>query len=326
MTKTVNLIWWKFEPHLSYEYDWLNWLLSGFEVNHIVDPENNTCVDNAIIVANLSQIFFAGHGRREYYKELRQFSDYIKRFKQQGVKVGLFHLGDEYYKESTGFYRDLDFVFRQYHKPEDHKKYKQCYYLPFGYKSGFCNDLTPRSLSRRDYLWSFAGQLKGSRYEMIKHAQKIAGGSYTTTTQWNDPKGLTTKDYADLLSNTKFSLCPMGNHSVDCFRVYESLEAGAIPIIEAKGLREVLAILFNPQLLLKYGTWDRNFWSRNYRYWKKTYPDGFPCPLIYSWKDLEALIDSADAEVLSERTQKWWKDYKKYLANLVQTTIAETFF
>ena len=142
MTKTINLIWWKFEPSVAYEYDWLNFLLSDFKVNHLVDLDSEICVDNAIIVANLSQVLFAEHGAREIYrKELQQFDRYIDRFKAEGKKVGLFHLGDEFYKESTHFYKHLDFVFRQYHKPEDHRRYPKCYYLPFGYKSGFRDHL-----------------------------------------------------------------------------------------------------------------------------------------------------------------------------------------
>jgi hypothetical protein len=322
----INLIWWKFNPDSSYEYDWLNFLLSDFKVNHIVDLENQVCVDNAIIVANLSQSFFMGSGAQKSYREERQqFYDYIKRFKISGMKVGLIHLGDEFYRESTHFYQDLDFVFRQYYKEEDHKRYKHCHYLPIGYKSGFCKELTARPIAERQYLWSFAGHLKGSRYKMMQYAKGIAGGKFHGTSQWNDPNALTTKAYADLLSDTTFSLCPMGNYSVDCFRVYESLEAGTIPIIEAKGMRQALAVLFNPQLMLKYGSRDKNFWLRNYRYWEKAFPSDFPCPLIFDWKDLEAKIGLIEIERASEKIQIWWKNYKQSLLQLVQLTVEEAF-
>lgn len=319
----INLIWWKFEPYSSYEYDWLSLLLSDFKVNHIVDFENEVCVDNAIIVANLSQAFFTG---KNYSKERQDFYSYVKRFKAAGMKVGLFHLGDEFYRESTSFYQDLDFVFRQYYKAEDDKRYSHCHYLPIGYKSGFCNELVARSVAEREYLWSFAGHLKGTRHEMMKHAKGIVGGKFHTTTQWNDPNGLNTKEYADLLNNTTFSLCPMGNYSVDCFRVYESLEAGAIPIVEAKNIRQALAVLLNPRLIIKYGSRDQRFWLRNYQYWENAFHSDFPCPLIYNWRDLEALIRSIDAERSSEKIQLWWQDYKQSLTQLVRSTIKEAFF
>ncbi len=326
MVKTINLIWWQLDPHLSYEYDWLNSLLSGFKVNHIVDSENKVLLENAVIVANLSQIFFSKHGsRKEYDNALQQFHNYIERYQNEGMKVGLFHLGDELYKEFTGFYKDLDFIFRAYYRAEDHKKYQRCYYLPLGYSSGFCNGLVPRKINEREYLWSFAGQLKGSRYEMIEYAKCIPGGKYHATNQWNDPNGLTTKEYAALLSNTVFSPCPIGNFSVDCFRVYESLEAGAIPIVEAKGVREALSVFFNPYHIVKYGIRDQKIWLRNYRYWEKAFSKDFPFPLIYNWKDLGMLMSSIDIESTSEKIQLWWKRYKQSLTQSIHSTIEETF-
>ena len=323
----INLIWWKFDPHSSYEYDWINLLLSDFEVNHIVDLESNVCVDNAIIVSNLSQMFFEDHeSGQKYCRDRQQFFDYVRRFKDAGMKVGLFHLGDEFYKESTEFYQDLNFVFRQYYKEGDHKRYQNCHYLPLGYKSGFRHELVDKPIHQRDYLWSFAGQMKGSRYEMMKYAKGIPGGKYHTTTQWNDPNGLQTKEYAALLNNTKFSLCPMGNNSVDCFRVYESLEAGAIPIIAAQDIRQALAVLVNPQLLMRYGRRDRSFWLRNYRYWEKAFESNFPCPLIYNWRDLESLLSSIDVERLSENIQLWWADYKQSFIQEMRLTIKDAFF
>jgi hypothetical protein len=321
----INLIWWKFDPYSSYEFDWLNFLLSDFKVNHIVDFKNEVCVDNAIIVANLSQLFFDSETHQKYREELQQFYNYVKRFKSAGMRVGLFHLGDEFYRESTEFYKDLDFVFRQYYKEEDHKRYAHCHYFPIGYKSGFRQHLVERSIAAREHRWSFAGHLKGSRFEMIKHARAIAGGKFHTTSQWNDPNALTTETYAQLLSNTQFSLCPMGNYSVDCFRVYESLEAGAIPIVEAKGKRQVLSALIDPRLITKYGTRDRRFWLRNYCYWENAFAAQFPCPLIYNWADLEAVMQSVDIEQVSEVIQLWWKNYKQYLIRSVQLIVSETF-
>jgi hypothetical protein len=326
MTKTINLIWWQFDPHSSYEYDWLNSLLSGFTVNHITDVESNACFDNAIIVANLSQIFFTkSRSQKDYNKELQQFHNYIKLYQSKGLKVGLFHLGDEFYKESTSFYRDLNFIFREYYREEVHKKYRRCHYLPLGYSSGFCSGLTPKKISEREYSWSFAGQLKGSRYEMIKYAQRIPRGKYHATNQWNDPNGLTPREYASLLSDTVFSPCPIGNFSVDCFRVYESLEAGTIPIIEAKGFREALEVFFNPKHIIEHGIRDQKSWIRNYRYWENAFSSDFPCPLIYSWRDLEVLTNSIDVESTSEKIQVWWREYKKFLTHLIGSTIEETF-
>lgn len=330
--KTIHLIWWKCDPQSMFEYDWLNLLLSGFQVNHIVDldgthPESNVDLENPIIVANPSQPFdFSSKVRQGYANELQQFRNYIKCFKDRRKKIGLFHLSDELYQEPTRFYQDFDFVFRQYYKSEDHKKYPKCYYFALGYKSGFCEQLIDRPIQERKYTWSFAGQLKGTRYSMMEHAQNISGGKYHITHKWNDENGLSTEAYAALLNDTKFALCPIGFWSVDCFRVYEALEAGAIPIVEARGLRGALSTLYNSYNRREYGTWERKVWLRNYRYWEQAFDSEFPCPLIYHWKDLKSLINSIDVEMASNRINVWWKNYKQSLIHRVQFTIERTFF
>lgn len=330
--RVINLVWWN-DPSSLFETKWIISLLSGFELNHIVDLEGQPCVENTIIIANLTHILCSGEGNfrflqnhRRYLKEVQRFHDYIKRYQNTGIKVGLFHLGDEFWRESTFFYRNVDFVFRHHHKEEDHKRYRNCYYLPLGCKAGFSERVIDRPINQREYLWSFAGQIKGSRNDMIKHAKNLPGGFYYDTKQFNDPKGLSTDDYAALLCNTQFSLCPAGNTAVECFRLYESLEAGAIPIVEARNLVQSIATLFNPKLFIRDGSRDLRFWLRNYQYWQRAFPSGFPCPLIYRWRDLEKLIYSIDVESTSEKIRLWWQEYKQSFAQLIQATIEDTFF
>jgi hypothetical protein len=40
--------------------------------------------------------------------------------------------------------------------------------------------------------------------------------------------------YAEVMLNSVFALCPKG-HSVEQFRLYEAMEAGAIPVMELRG-------------------------------------------------------------------------------------------
>jgi len=327
----INLIWWN-DPSFFSEYEWINSLLSGFEINHIIDPESADCGENAIIVANLTEILCGGQGGNRllrnygrYTKERQRLHNYIRRLKNAGAKVGLFHIGDEFQIESTDFYQDLDFVFRQYYKEEAHKRHRNCHYLPINCMPGFSEKIINKPIHEREYVWSFAGQLKGSRYKMIKYANSIPGGKYYTTDQFKDPNGINAEEYAALLNNTKFCLCPGGNYSLDSARVFESLEAGAIPIVEARNFGHALAALFNPKLLVNHGIRDRRFWLRNYQYWEKAYSTDFPCPLIYDWKDLGSLINSIDVESSSEKMQLWWKEYKQSLTQLIQRTIEDTF-
>jgi hypothetical protein len=45
--------------------------------------------------------------------------------------------------------------------------------------------------------------------------------------------GLHVLDYRDLLLETIFAPSPIGNYNLDCFRTWETIECGAIPIIVA---------------------------------------------------------------------------------------------
>lgn len=294
--------------------------MSDFEVKNIFDEQEEVCVDHAIIIS----------GNRREEKSL--LKAYIQKFRQQGFKVGFIHVGDEACIYSIDFYRDVDFVFRNYLRQEAQQLNKNCFYLPLGYKFGFCNELERPEISDRKYVWSFAGQPKNSRDKMLRVAEKIPGGFDHRTVTFNDPQGLSTKDYADLLSQTVFALCPRGNVSVDTFRLYEALEAGAIPIVEDRGYRQVLSEVLNPISFLKARCFKPIYWSLNNRYlktesyWLQAYGSDFPCPRIQDWRSLEQLLAEIDIESTSMKIQDWWKRYKDSLRSSMVAVIEQTFF
>lgn len=321
MERSINLVW-QVDPYSSsiWEYDWISSVLSDFNVTHIVDTDYKICVDNAIIVS-------PGKRRAEY----RNLETYVKSFREQGLKVGFIHLGDEWLRDPINFYKHVDFIFRNYYRSEAHKL-GNCFYFPLGYKTGFCKELVFRDLNDRQYSWSFAGHAKGSRYKMLDYAHKIPGGLYHRTQMFNDPQGLSTKSYAELLNQTKFALCPRGNFSVDTFRFYEALEAGTIPIVEDRGGREVLKEVLGIRSFLSSGCHKPSYWLVNTRYltqqsyWQQAYGLEFPCPRIYDWENLEALLAHMDVESTARTIQNWWSNYKLSLSKLMSTTIEAAFF
>jgi hypothetical protein len=149
---------------------------------------------------------------------------------------------------------------------------------------------------------------------------------------FNDPQGLSTKSYAELLNQTKFALCPRGNFSVDTFRFYEALEAGTIPIVEDRGGREVLKEVLGIRSFLSSGCHKPSYWLVNTRYltqqsyWQQAYGLEFPCPRIYDWENLEALLAHMDVESTARTIQNWWSNYKLSLSKLMSTTIEAAFF
>jgi hypothetical protein len=48
-------------------------------------------------------------------------------------------------------------------------------------------------------------------------------------------------------------------------------------------------------------------------YWHSVYGPSFPCPRIYRWENLPAVLRSIDVEAASEEIQHWWTDYKRSL-------------
>ena len=322
----LNLVWWNLDPGECYEREWLRELLADCDVREITDPRLAPRGEDVIFIANFSKFVFGGLRSAMLHRaEQSRLRHTIRAWRAAGRRVGLLHLGDELYADSTACYGDVDFVFRQYFRAEEHARFKRCHYLPLGYSAGFTAAANHRPMRARTHSWCFAGQARKTRRAMIQTAVGIPGGNIHCTERWADPSGLDTKAYADLMSNSRFALCPAGNCSVDCLRVYEALEAGAIPIVETHGLGQCFASFFSPRRLLKHGIRDQRFWSRNHNYWERAFPAGFPCPQIRRWCDLPGIIEAADPEAMSERIQQWWASYKSSLKHLVRTTIEDAF-
>jgi hypothetical protein len=73
----------------------------------------------------------------------------------------------------------------------------------------------------------------------------------------NNDEYVSPERYQEIMQQSAFSLCPKG-HSVEQFRIYESIESGAIPVMELKNgyLAEHLppAYISSPMLLIE--SWD----------------------------------------------------------------------
>jgi len=78
---------------------------------------------------------------------------------------------------------------------------------------------------------------------------------------FNSPDGLPLMEYRSWLLGAVFGICPIGRFNLDCFRLYEVMEAGAIPVTLARTERQPYApsyweLLFgqNPPFVHR-GTW-----------------------------------------------------------------------
>jgi hypothetical protein len=112
----------------------------------------------------------------------------------------------------------------------------------------------------------------------------------------------TESEYKDILRASVFAPCPMGNVMLETFRLYEALEAGAIPLLSRR--------LFMP-------------------YHDRVIP-GHPIPAFTRWAAAcrfanRLLADPAALDALQARLMAWWRDYKSRLQSETCHFVAQGF-
>ncbi len=146
---------------------------------------------------------------------------------------------------------------------------------------------------RRDYLWSFVGQVQNPfRQECIKTLLTLEGGFLQVVQMFggNGENGMDYQAYLDIMCRSKYVICPSGSMSVDSFRLYEAIECGAIPITDMHCPRE----------------------KDGFNWWRQVVPDA-DIMMVSSWSDLNQ--DWFKEPFYEERLKKnsWWKKYKEQL-------------
>ena len=114
------------------------------------------------------------------------------------------------------------------------------YQIPLGYVKDFLNSksslaITTKLMKNRTISCSFIGQLKQDRLKMCQIFKNIFLKNILipTNTNWSNPlqQKVTPQKLFSIYENSIFVLCGRGNVSLDCFRVYEAIIAGAIPVV-----------------------------------------------------------------------------------------------
>jgi hypothetical protein len=210
----------------------------------------------------------------------------------------LFHVFDQYLSFDYGKYQNFDFVIKTHWSSVF--DVNRLLVVPIGYESDmpFRQDFVPAS--RRSLLWSFAGVLKSSRYEMVRALEDMRPNCIHAA-ETKDQR-LPKSRYVELLQSSVFAPCPMGNVIMESFRLYESLEAGCIPILE------------------------KRFFIKYYEHLL----DSPPLLFVWTWKEAkqkmaELTADPAALDHVQRETQEWWQQYKSALRERVQQFVAAGF-
>jgi len=194
-------------------------------------------------------------------------------------------------------------VFRNYWRPDCVGP--KVVHLPLGYLNGKGRKagMEYEVVSKRKKTWSFAGAIdrpeRGPTLEALKAA--VPNNLIHITPTFNSPKNLDTATYTGMIQQSQFVPCLNGFWNVECYRFYEAIENGAIPLTVADNLESYKNLFtgsVNPPLLI-----------------------------IDSWKAAGQLMTTLSSQpTLLDQLQtdiwQWWCGYKKYLQTVVAARLA----
>ena len=138
----------------------------------------------------------------------------------------------------------------------------------------------------RPYRSAFSGQVTHQRrHELVDQMTEMSQlETYLNTTK-GFTQGLEHEEYARVLVNTLAAPAPSGPVTLDSFRAFEALEAGAVPVLDLQCPRV----------------------QNGVRYWKAILGD-HPLPMVSHWAELPEILDS---DLDSNAVFAWWQQYKR---------------
>jgi GR25 family glycosyltransferase involved in LPS biosynthesis len=172
-----------------------------------------------------------------YNSRLHTFEKILEIVERIHPKI-IIHLSDEFNFENKNQYNQLgnhcELFLREYHH-DGYEYTENTIHIPLGY----CNDADLEgkyipTIEERTYNWSFVGDMKSDRWEMLEQFSKI-DRNFTGTQ-------VSKSDMMNAYINSVFVPCGRGNSTLDCFRLYEASMAGAIPVVV--GSREEISCTF----------------------------------------------------------------------------------
>ncbi len=262
------------------EGPWIREMFSPYLAHEVTDPDHEFIGDHVLLFQT-----FANAQDPGYFEKFR------------GLDAFLVDLSDEHYEFVPETYTNFRGVIRPYWS--DVFLPEAIYTLPLGYPSSLFSGLPFKPASERQFFWSFTGQLaKSSRPDMARELARLephllfSADDPAVLPIWNRTRDGMKQRYSPeensrILADTVFAPCPMGNSNLECFRIYEALELGCIPLVESR-------------LTLDY--------------FRSKYGD-HPMPTFRSWSHarrfLEDIIEEPEQiDPLQSECVAWWQTQK----------------
>ena len=168
------------------------------------------------------------------------------------------------------------------------------YRLPNGYRPETRATLEQIGPQDRIYDFFFAGQVTHDRrlqcMEAVRSLSRDVRGYVVETKEFGGRGGLAYPDYMAKMAASKIVLCPSGPESPDNFRLYEALEAGCLPIVDAFSTKHQAP-----------------------GFWQLLLGNDIPFPIVNYWDVLPELLPNLlrDWPHNANNANAWWLQKKR---------------
>jgi len=232
---------------------------------------------------------------------LHQRRQRLQRLAGLAAPLGLLHLSDEEGRDGDSLYPLLPphtVVWRNFPYP----RHAHCRNFPIGPRAEFleadCQAQAGPPASQRPFPWAFMGTLWASGSRTLAASlflRALPQGVFYGGQAFG--RGLPLPLYRQHLLSSAFALCPEGDRHLDTFRLYESLQAGCIPVLVDQRAM-ALALL----------------------------GDRLPWPVFASWSEalawVQALLRQPQRLDATQRaTAAWWRWRRQALAVAMRHTL-----
>jgi hypothetical protein len=206
--------------------------------------------------------------------------------------VGLVSI-DESVQDAPDIYERVRFALRIGFGAAKYKGLQGLLVAPLGVPRHFVQPEYSRDTTKRELSWSFLGEVKNpSRRNMVNHLEHVTGRRFLhAISTWDADDSLRGAAYSNVLANSVFVPSPSANVHCECYRTYEALECGAIPVVDTEYYRDEF---------------------------------GAPFPVVQpTWEDapemLNRWLDNPDSlEELARECQAWWRGAKTSLPERIR--------
>ena len=279
----LNVDWLNFHPDTvehpgMWDDTWLRELLDGI---HGPVPD----FGNVVIIPG-----------RYHYNDIDSINRYLNRY--LGVLV-IVTADEESRFPVDELHHENMIIWVQTQRPGRYEKAR--FSFPLGYPPQTretIRDAGPQIRSTQRF-W-FSGQVTHPRREQAVAAMSAIDPDSVIATP-GFTQGLERWEYLEQLCYTQVAPCPSGPQTQECFRMWEAIQAGAVPILDLETSRG------------------------DDGYWNLLFGPEIPLPVIADWNRLEEILDEITTgwPMMSNRIQAWYSRYRVWWSQLLWSAMIE---